>query len=156
MANSILILREHPKSDYAARLLRKRARTFLEILDLHDVELSITLVDDAAITQMNGKWRGKPHPTDVLSFPAGEMPSIPGQPRPLGDVVISLDTAQRYADEAGTSLSLELSRYLAHGLLHLMGRDHQTAKEAQKMSRDEEMLLRGIGNGMLLNSPEIK
>ena len=97
MPNAIYIRRDHPQSDYAARLLRQRAGAFLTALDLQDVELSISLVDDTAIAQLNAEWRHKPQPTDVLSFPAGELPPVPGLPRPLGDVVISLDTARRRA-----------------------------------------------------------
>ncbi|MDR0966255.1 MAG: rRNA maturation RNase YbeY [Myxococcales bacterium] len=154
MPNAIFILREYPRSDYAARVLRQRARAFLAALDLDGVELSITLLDDEAIAALNKQWRKKDTPTDVLSFPAGDMPPIPGEPRPLGDVVISLDTARRRAVEEGMSLASELSRYLAHGLLHLLGHDHHTPEEARAMSRAEEALLEGLGQGMLLGSPE--
>lgn len=156
MVNSILILREYPRCDYAVRLLRRRARVFLDALGLEEVELSITLVDDASIARINAKWRDQPRPTDVLSFPAGEMPPIPGQPQPIGDVVISLDTARRRASEEGTSLAAELSRYLAHGLLHLLGHDHQTPEQAREMSRAEEVLLGALGKGMLAESPEVE
>lgn len=155
-ANSILILKEHPRGDYAARLLRQRARAFLAALGLEDVELSIALVDDEAIAELNAEWRHKPRPTDVLSFPAGDMPALLGHPRPLGDIVISLDTARRRAGEEGVSLASELSRYLAHGLLHLLGHDHQTPEQAREMSRKEEALLGALGKGMLAASPEIE
>ncbi|MBQ4334411.1 MAG: rRNA maturation RNase YbeY [Myxococcaceae bacterium] len=156
MPSAIYIRRDHPRADYAARLLRQRARAFLAALDLQDVELSISLVDDAAIAQLNAEWRHKPQPTDVLSFPAGELPPIPGLPRPLGDVVISLDTARRRAREEGVPLASELSRYLAHGLLHLLGHDHQTPEEARAMSRAEQSLLGADRQGMLAQSPELE
>ncbi len=156
MANSILILRQHPRGAYAVRLLRQRARAFLAALGLDGVELSIAVVDDAAIAQLNAQWRDRPQPTDVLSFPAGEMPAMAGQPRPIGDVAISLDTARRRASEEGVSLSSELSRYLAHGLLHLLGHDHQSPEAAREMAHAEAALL-GAGNrGMLSASPEIE
>ena len=155
--SSILILREHPRSGYPARVLRRRARDFLTALGLDGVELSISLVDDETIAQLNAEWRDRPAPTDVLSFPAGEMPAIQGQPRPLGDIVISLDTARRRAPEEGNTLAAELARYLAHGLLHLLGRDHQTPEEARAMSREEEALLAVEGGrGLLCDSPELE
>ena len=154
--NRVLIRHEHPKSAYAARILRRRAFTFMESLGIRGAELSITLTDDARIAAINAEWRHKPVPTDVLSFPAGEMPRIPGVPMPVGDVVISLDTAARRTSEEGTTLAAELSRYLAHGLLHLTGWDHGTPEEAKAMLTEEERLLKGIGKGMLNGSEELE
>ena len=154
--NRVLIRRDHPRSAYAARILRRRAFAFMETLGLRDAELSITLTGDNEIAAINGEWRHKPVPTDVLSFPAGEMPRIPGVPLPVGDIVISLDTAaRRVAEGEGETLASEISRYLAHGLLHLMGWDHASPEEARAMLAEEERLLKGIGKGMLNGSEEL-
>src|SRR5690606_27531637 len=109
---------------------------------LADVELSLALVDDAQSQALNREWRQKDAPTDVLGFPAD--PPLPGVPAPrlLGDGVISLDTARRQARAHGRSLAVELCHYLAHGILHLLGHDHEASPAAaRKMARLEERLL---------------
>jgi probable rRNA maturation factor len=120
-------------------LLRRRATAFLKKLKLSRCELSVALVGDEEIRALNKSWRKKDKATDVLSFPAGDWPG-PG-PRPLGDVVISLATTRRAAREYGHTVEEELSRYLAHGLLHLLGHDHQKKTDAAKMARAEGKLL---------------
>jgi probable rRNA maturation factor len=132
---------EHPRGGSQARRLRARALSFLDALDLTGVELSILLTTDEAIRGLNRAWRKKDSATDVLSFPAGEMP--PGAPgrRPLGDVIISLDTARRQARQHRRALGSELDLYLVHGLLHLIGHDHHRAAEARRMAALEDRLL---------------
>ncbi|MBX5482336.1 MAG: rRNA maturation RNase YbeY [Myxococcaceae bacterium] len=127
-------------------MLMREARRFLSKLELEDVELSISLVGDRAIRRLNRIWRHKDKATDVLSFPAGELPrGVPG-PKPLGDVVISLDTAHRAARAYERTVEDELRRYLAHGLLHLLGYDHeQSAAAARKMAKLEAHLLGETG-----------
>ncbi|MCA3015131.1 MAG: rRNA maturation RNase YbeY [Myxococcaceae bacterium] len=120
------------------RLVRRSAR-FFKVLKLAGVELSLSLVRDAEIRQLNALWRRKDEATDVLSFPAGEMPG-PGR-RVLGDVVISLETARRAAKAFGTTLDDELDLYLAHGLLHLLGYEHHTRPAAREMEALERKLL---------------
>ncbi|MGI5864552.1 MAG: rRNA maturation RNase YbeY [Myxococcales bacterium] len=145
MANLILVRSEHPEGAYAVRVLRERARLFLARLGLDGVELSVVVTTDAEIRKLNRKWRKKNRPTDVLSFPAGDIPMLPGQKRWLGDVVISLDTARACADGEHRPVAAELSRYLAHGLLHLLGHDHHAPGEAARMARAEASLLGGAG-----------
>ncbi|GMU62401.1 MAG: endoribonuclease YbeY [Myxococcaceae bacterium] len=127
------------------------ARAFLADLRLSGVELSLSLVTDAAIRRLNREWRGLDKPTDVLSFPAGDSPA-PGL-KPLGDVIISLDTARRAAKSFHTPLDRELALYLAHGLLHLLGHDHHTKTAARRMEREEQRLLGHAG--MLSRSDEL-
>lgn len=122
-----------------AERLAAEAERHLEALALRGAELSLTLVGDAEIRRLNRRWRAKDAPTDVLSFPAG--PWVGAGPRLLGDVVISLDTARRQARELGVSLRSELSRYLVHGLLHLLGFDHHRAGDARRMRAAERRLL---------------
>ncbi len=133
----------HPKGAYAARVIRARAAEFLAALDLDDRELSILLTTDEEIRSLNRRFREKDRATDVLSFPAGDDdPLPPGVPRPLGDLAISLDTARRRAADDGRTLAFELARYLAHGLLHLIGYDHEVSEaEARRMASREAALL---------------
>ena len=135
---------DHPRGATHGRALKRSAGRFLATLGLQGVELSISLVTDRAIQRLNRTWRKKDKPTDVLSFPAGETPGGSG-PRPLGDVVISLDTAVRQARERGLPLAAELERYLAHGLLHLLGHDHHRRAESRRMATMERKLLGGDG-----------
>jgi rRNA maturation RNase YbeY len=120
-----------------ARLARN-ARRLLRALRLSEAELSILLVSDAEMQRLNRRWRGKDRPTDVLSFPQ-EADGL------LGDVVISVDTARRQAAEQRTTLGREADRLLIHGLLHLLGYDHERSPtEARRMQRRERALARWL------------
>ena len=130
---------EHARGASAVRRLRAQAQRYLEALGQSEAELSILVVGDAAIRRLNRRWRGKDRATDVLSFPAA------GPGRMLGDVVVSLDTARRAA-RGQRALGAELDRYLAHGLLHLLGHDHERAGDARRMARAEDAL---VGEGMV-------
>jgi probable rRNA maturation factor len=144
---------EHPAGARQLPRLRRVARRFLGALALSGVELSILVVTDRAIRALNREWRRKDRPTDVLSFPAGEpLPGSSG-PRPLGDVILSLDTARRQARTHRRTLAAELDLYLAHGLLHLLGHDHHWPTDARRMAALEEQLLRrpGMVHGALGN-----
>ena len=136
---------EHPTGGRHLARLRRVARRFLATLKLSGVELSILVTTDRGIRSLNRTWRRKDRPTDVLSFPAGApLPGSTG-PRPLGDVILSLDTARRAARAHRRTLASELDLYLAHGLLHLLGHDHHRAAEARRMGALEARLLRGPG-----------
>lgn len=132
--------------------LRRLAQTFLTRLELDGVELSLALVKDRQIRALNKQWRNKNAATDVLSFAAGD--SVGPGLRPLGDVIISVETATRAAREFDSTLKLELARYLAHGLLHLLGYDHHTPRDARAMQRLETTLLGHAG--MLSRSDEVE
>lgn len=137
-AERIYISSEHPQAAWPRRVVRDAARTFVQAL-APNAELSILLTTDEHIQALNAEHRQKNQPTDVLSFP--QDPSIGF----LGDVVISLDTARRQAQEGGRPLSDELVRLLAHGLLHLLGHDHETPDDAQRMAAAEVELLGHAG-----------
>jgi probable rRNA maturation factor len=124
-------------------LLEARSEALLAAVDAADAELSVMLCDDDTIRSLNGEWRNKDAATDVLSFPQGDMP--PGAPRLLGDVVISIDTAQQQADALGHTLDDELGVLLAHGLLHLLGHDHEEDEERSAMQGEEARLLAVVG-----------
>ena len=125
-----------------SKLLSKIAHRALEVLGLNKVELSIVLVSDAQIKRLNKLYRNKDKPTDVLSFPIGEK--VKGW-LILGDIVISVDTAKRQAKELGYSLEEELKRLLVHGLVHLLGYDHELGGEEEKKFFElEELVLKGL------------
>ena len=130
---------EHPRGGYAARRLRARAAAYLAALGREDAELSILLVTDRRIRALNRAWRGKDAATDVLSFPLSEPA---GAGALLGDVVISVDTAARRARAERRAVGAELDRYLAHGLLHLLGHDHERPRDARVMALREAELAR--------------
>ncbi|MDR2883805.1 MAG: rRNA maturation RNase YbeY [Deferribacteraceae bacterium] len=101
-----------------------------------DSELSIVLTDDESIASMNQQYRNKPEATDVLSFPMEEEFM-------LGDIVISLDTAARQAQEAEIDIELETAFLFIHGFLHLLGYDHETSDlNATEMFDLQEEILR--------------
>jgi probable rRNA maturation factor len=122
-----------------AREVQTRAERMLAALRMSEAELSVMLVDDAAIRALNREWRMKDKPTDVLAFAMqeGEGAKVPGL---LGDVVISIETARRQAKEHGRSLIEEVTFLLAHGLLHLLGYDHATDEEERRMSARTDAL----------------
>jgi probable rRNA maturation factor len=139
---NVLLRSEHPRGAAAARRLRVKARDFLAAMGRADAELSILLTGDAGIRRLNRQWRRKDEATDVLSFPLSDPP---GNGPLLGDVVISLDTAARRAGRDPRAVGRELDRYLAHGLLHLLGYDHERRDDAVAMAAREEALVRAEG-----------
>jgi rRNA maturation RNase YbeY len=102
--------------------VQEDAQSLMTAAKLLDCELSLVLCSDAFIAPLNGQWRDKPVATDVLSFPQDD-------PVILGDLVISVDTAARQAQERGHDLRDEMRILLVHGLLHLLGYDHETSQE---------------------------
>jgi probable rRNA maturation factor len=128
------------------RRLRRRAQAILRALDRPDAELSLRLVDDAAIADLNARYRGRPRATDVLSFSLLEGPHAERRGALLGDVVISLETAERQARRARRSLDEEVLRLLIHGALHLVGHDHERAAEARAMRAEERRIRRALAS----------
>jgi len=113
--------------------LRVFARRVLEATrEWCDAELSITFVGDRRIQELNGKWRGKPRPTDVLSFP---MESAPCGAAPLlmGDIIIAPGQALSDAREEGVTPETKFKELILHSILHLMGYDHERPVDAKKM-----------------------
>lgn len=104
-------------------------------------ELSIVFSDDAGIRALNAGWRGKDKPTNVLSFPAFAV--TPGDPLPpmLGDIVLAAETVAREAAMEGKPLDHHITHLVIHGLLHLLGHDHEDEGEAEKMEALERAAL---------------
>jgi probable rRNA maturation factor len=129
--------------------LRRVALKFMRAMKLEGAELSLTLVSDRQIRRLNRDWRKKDKATDVLSFPSGDAAELGVAQRRslLGDVVISVETARRVAKRHGVAVRSELTLYLAHGLLHLLGFDHHRRADRKAMATEELRLL-GV-SGML-------
>lgn len=125
-----------------ARRVRARLGALLAALGRPDAGVSVLLTTDARIRTLNRRWRAVDHATDVLSFPADDPP---GSGDHLGDLAVSLDTAARRARRAGRRIGEEVDRYLVHGLLHLVGHDHDRPGRARAMARLEDELLGRAG-----------
>lgn len=122
--------------------LRSVARKILSASACPESRLSILLVDDEEIRGLNRTWLGKDRPTNVISFAMQEGEGAGVQADLLGDVVISVETAARDAAEAGVAVEHELYFLLLHGILHLLGYDHErgSADDAQRMETREREL----------------
>jgi len=125
-----------------AGLLRSRASRVLRALGHSRSELSVALVDDAHMRELNAGYRGKDRATDVLSFSLLEGAGAEHRGRLLGDVVIGVETAARQARERRRGLDTEVARLLIHGTLHLLGHDHERDDEARIMQAEERRLWR--------------
>jgi rRNA maturation RNase YbeY len=136
-----------------AAQVRRDADRLLRLLDV-DAELSVALVGDEEMRALNARYRKKDRPTDVLSF-GSNAEQIPLDPpfskgeTLLGDVVISVDTAARQAVARGVSIEDELRFLLAHGLLHLLGYDHERSPaEARRMFAKQRQLIKDLKSGV--------
>ncbi|KAJ7550132.1 hypothetical protein O6H91_07G085000 [Diphasiastrum complanatum] len=122
------------------------------------IELSILLCDDKYIQKLNKQWLGKNSPTDVLSFPINEIPGLSFL-LVLGDIVISMETAKQQAEERGHTLLDEVRILMVHGLLHVLGYDHERGPEAAKEMEEEEQRLMSkmgwTGKGLIQTSFDV-
>jgi len=127
-----------------SRLLRSRAARVLREVGHSNAELSIAIVLDDEIAALNFEHRGKPAATDVLSFSLLEGEHSDQRGKLLGDVVIGIETAARQARAAHRGMDTEVARLLIHGILHLIGWDHEESAEAKLMRAEERRLWRAI------------
>jgi probable rRNA maturation factor len=122
-----------------ANKLRSRTERMVGALGLGNVEISLALVDDAVIRELNKRWRRKDKPTDVLSFPMLNVPTVDiykaakAAPLLLGDIVVSVPTANRQAKARKRLPMDEMTTLVAHGLLHLIGFDHKNDDQEREM-----------------------
>ena len=124
--------------------VRRDAARLLALLEV-DAELSVALIGDTEMHTLNRDWRDKDRPTDVLAFALREGEDAGVHPDVLGDVVISLDTAARQAADRGATLADEVRVLLAHGILHLLGYDHERSPaDARRMFAKQRALLRRL------------
>lgn len=109
-------------------------------------EVSVLLTDDAHQRSLNRDWRGQDKPTNVLSFPGDDDENVPdGAPVLLGDIAIALETIQREAQDQQKSLADHFCHLMVHGMLHLLGFDHETQLQADDMEPLEIEILEGLG-----------
>ncbi len=104
-------------------------------------ELSLLFTDDAHIRRLNATWRGKDKATNVLSFPAATPGLGHELPAMLGDVVLAFETVRREAEAEGKPFENHVAHLLVHGLLHLLGYDHEVPAEADRMEDVERRVL---------------
>ena len=113
------------------------------------MEIGIALADDAECARLNARYRGVDRPTDVLSFASGELPGRndrPGDPPVmLGDIVVAYETSARDAEREDRPLAHHLQHLVVHGLLHLLGYDHENEGDARRMEAMEVEILRRLG-----------
>ncbi|HDO31060.1 MAG TPA: pyridoxine 5'-phosphate synthase [Desulfobacteraceae bacterium] len=125
-------------------LLVKRAAWLLRRLDQADKDVSIVLMGDRDMASYNSRYRQRPGPTNVLSFPAGPPPGQPAialTEHEIGDILISVDTAAREAQNNNTTLHDRITELMIHGLLHLLGYDHERSEEEAWVMWDKEQEL---------------
>ena len=121
--------------------LRTRARRLLLAIGRPDSELSVVLVSDNIIQSYNAMYRGKDQPTDVLSFAMQEGQFGEVNPLVLGDIVISVPTAQRQASRSKRTVLDQVTFLMTHGLLHLVGYDHETDAQELEMNKESRRLM---------------
>ena len=114
--------------------------------------LSILLSDDEEIAELNKVFRDKQGPTNVLSFPAGD--AYPDGTVMLGDIAVSFETVRNEAERDGKSIADHLSHMIVHGVLHLLGFDHETDADADIMEQRETEVLGGLGIGNPYAEPD--
>ncbi len=122
------------------------ATSLLRAAGYPQAELSLAIVSDAEIAALNARHRNRSGPTDVLSFSLVEGEHADFRGVMLGDVVVALGVAERQAAEQGVSVTDELRRLVIHGLLHLVGFDHELPEEARAMRAEEERLWREVSD----------
>ncbi len=120
-----------------AAAVRKIARGALAAEGVKKGELTVLVTRDAAIRKLNARFRGKDKATNVLSFP--------GTGGHIGDVAISLDYVDAQGSETGAGFRYTFAYYLVHGVLHLLGYDHERERDAKKMYRRTEEILDAVG-----------
>ena len=123
--------------------VRRATQTILTELGLLDAELSVLLVDDARIRDLNRRYLNRDKPTNVLAFPMREGEFSTLHPNLLGDLVISVETAKRQSDRFGLNEMEMVILLMVHGILHLIGYEHEgTKKGAREMSFKQKELFR--------------
>jgi probable rRNA maturation factor len=116
-------------------------------LGCHDKELSVLFTDDEHMAQLNHQFRGRPGPTNVLAFPMADETGEEVETPMLGDVVISVDTARRESRDLEEPLEETINRLLIHGILHLLGFDHERSEAEACRMEEEEVRLRELVAG---------
>jgi probable rRNA maturation factor len=139
-----LTVERGPHAGVARAVIHRRAEAMLACLQMQKDEFSLVLSDDNQLHQLNKIYRGKDRPTDVLAFAMREgdfaRVAASGPVGLLGDVIVSVPTARKQAAELARPLLDELTMLIAHGLLHLLGWDHDTPAKDKRMRAETERL----------------
>ncbi len=144
----------HGNNPNLLQALKEQGTKLVKLLELEEKKITLVLINDEEMQEFNLNYRGKDQSTNVLAFPVSEddIKIHPDMERELGDILISVDTAEKEAAKENISLEHRVTRLLIHGLLHLMGWDHeQGEKEALEMWDYEEKLF----DELLNNKKEI-
>jgi probable rRNA maturation factor len=136
--------RASPAVEQLVRRAIEASREASGVKILDGAEVSVQLSDDAQIRALNGRWRGVDKPTNVLSFRATGNGKIAAAPL-LGDIVVAFETAELEAAQERTTLPDHVAHLVVHGFLHLLGFDHQSAFEADRMEALETRILAKLG-----------
>lgn len=140
--NKVSVRKE--KGKVKVKWVKHIVRRLLDIQGLEGIEVSVYLTDDESIRLLNKNFRGKDKATDVLSFVYDEQ--VEGY-KLLGEIVISIDTAERQSRELGHSLEEEIKRLLVHGFVHLLGYDHELGEmEERQFMELERKLIEGLSS----------
>jgi probable rRNA maturation factor len=129
----------------AAQAVRKAVAAAAKAASTPRAELAIVLTNDSAIRALNRTWRGNDAPTNVLSFPSGQMRAGRHSLPHLGDIVIAFETVRREAAAESKPFLHHLAHLAVHGYLHLLGHDHETDRDARRMERLETAILARLG-----------
>lgn len=141
----IHVTNESNNISFDVELVYNAIRITLNAHTLDKCEVSVLLTDDSRIKELNCEYRGIDLPTDVLAFAMhDDQDSKILNPNILGDIVISLETAVRQAETAHHSIEREVVVLTIHGILHLIGYDHKTHEEANRMFEKQDYLLKSI------------
>ena len=138
----VLIKNRQSSWEISLEKIEQSVRVILGALDCPDGEISILIVDDPQMEKLNWKYLNRNGPTNVIAFPMREGEFSHLSPQLLGDVVISTETAAKEAQNSGMSVEQRLKELLVHGILHLLGYDHETSEQdARKMEGKGQKLL---------------
>jgi len=128
------------------RIIRSTVLRIMRILNCADKEISLSFVDDEKIKKLNKEYLGKDKPTNVISFSLREGEYSDINPQIMGDIIISVETAQRDALWGNLTVSQEIDFLIIHGILHLLGYNHEntTREETNKMRKKEKDLFTAV------------
>ena len=133
----VLINNRQSRHKISLKKTKQKVQVILNALGCHDGEISILIVDDPQIEKLNQQYFNREGPTNVISFAMREGEFSDLSPHLLGDVVISTDTAAQEAQIAAMSMEQRFTELLVHGILHLMGFDHETSEKDARIMEDK-------------------
>jgi probable rRNA maturation factor len=140
---AVEIARRGAGRKFRSRHYKRIASAILELVGRDEVELSLALVGNAEMQRLNAKYRQENYPTDVLSFAADR--NLPVETGLLGEVIISVEKAAEQAKERRHTLDEEITTLLIHGIVHLLGYDHErSSKDSRVMGRLEKKIHRQL------------